>query len=402
MSATPRTAPPVISPLAAWFPDARAIETFRRRRLGRNATVLAPQDGAWTAVVPGFAEALDMAASGLPFQIAAGRRYDRSGDRRRLRPALAEGKTVYLPQVHQVLPRLARLMVALRAAFLGPFRDECSFLFLVEGRGRPAMGLHHDGEVESFWLQIEGRRTVTIGPPVIPGVPEDLHERPARRARGWTTRDLEPGSLFYMPPRTPHAVLCHVRSLAVSLTWKPPDVLEALEALAALLDGAGDARAGKARLAPRPAPTAGGTTRVFRHLLGEAARRVAAAARDPRLLARARAAGMLEWDVVDGRVTSVPGRSRDRLWTQVPVVAGPVDGRRRRFPLWTADDTERWLPARLAPLAGELATMPSVAIADLTASERAELTAGGILLPYDLPQRIVPADPGTLDGWRFA
>lgn len=399
MSPPPGTAPLVISPLAAWFPDARAIETFRRRRLGRAATVLAPGDDAWTAVVPGFAEAVDMAASGLPFQIAADRRYDRSGDRRRLRRALAEGKTVYLPQVHQVLPRLARLMVALRAAFLGPFRDECSFLFLVEGRGRPAMGLHHDGDVESFWLQIEGRRTVTTGPPVAPGVPEDLDQRPARGARGWTTRDLEPGSLFYMPPRTPHGVVCHVRSLAVSLTWKPPDVPEAL---AALLDGAADGTASKARLAPPPMAAAGGATAAFRRLLGEAARQVAAAVRDPRLVARVYAAGMLEWDVADGRVTSLPDRSRDRLWTQVPVVAGPTDGRRRRFPLWTADDTERWLPARLAGLARELATMPSVAIADLTASERGELTAGGILLPYDLPQRIVPADPGALDGWRFA
>jgi hypothetical protein len=86
----------------------------------------------------------------------------------------------------------------------------------------------------------------------------------------------------------------------------------------------------------------------------------------------------------------------------VPVVAGPTGGGRRHFPLWTADDTERWLPARLAGLARELVTMPSVAIADLTPSERGELTAGGILLPYDLPQRIVPADPEALDGWRFA
>src|SRR3972149_4257628 len=78
-----------------------------------------------------------------------------------------------------------RLMVTLRIAFIGPAQEECSFLFMVEGRGRPAMGLHHDGDVESFWLQIEGRRTVTIGPPVPPGTPEDLPPGwPPPRGRG--------------------------------------------------------------------------------------------------------------------------------------------------------------------------------------------------------------------------
>jgi hypothetical protein len=30
-----------------------------------------------------------------------------------------------------------------------------------------------------------------------------------------------------------------------------------------------------------------------------------------------------------------------------------------------------------------------------------ELVEHGILAPHDLPLRIVPADPGQLDGWRF-
>ena len=123
-----------------------------------------------------------MAGSGLPFQIAAEHRVDRSGDPRRLAAALAAGRTVYLPQVHQVLPRVMRLMVALRAAFFRPgrggAREECSFLFIVEGTGRPGMGLHHDGGVDAFWLQLEGRRTVTIGPPG-----RARHARGARRPR---------------------------------------------------------------------------------------------------------------------------------------------------------------------------------------------------------------------------
>ena len=67
------------------------------------------------------------------------------------------------------------------------------------------MGLHHDGEVDAFWLQLEGRRTVTIGPRVRPGTPEELDEGLARgdRRAGWRTFDLEPGTLFHLP--CPHA-----------------------------------------------------------------------------------------------------------------------------------------------------------------------------------------------------
>src|SRR4030095_11889615 len=109
----------------------------------------------------------------------------------------------------------------------GPGREETSFLFLAEGQGREALGLHHDGEVDAFWLQLEGRRLVTIGPPVPPGTPEDLPARalPARvgahpSAHGWWTGPLEPGTLFHLPPRTPHRVIYRGRSLALSLTWK--------------------------------------------------------------------------------------------------------------------------------------------------------------------------------------
>src|SRR4029434_1534887 len=36
---------------------------------------------------------------------------------------------------------------------------------------------------------------------------------------GWRTLELSPGSLFHLPPWTPHDVVCHGRSLALSLTW---------------------------------------------------------------------------------------------------------------------------------------------------------------------------------------
>jgi hypothetical protein len=177
-----------------------------------------PRDRAWRSLVPPFEDVVRLAASGLPFQIAAERRYDRSGRRARLRPALATGKTVFIPQAHQVLPRVMRLIVALRRAFFSSPREETSFLFLVDGRGREGLGLHHDGEVASFWLQFEGQRTVTLGPHVSRGTPQEIPDHRLRDAR-FTTLALPPGSLLYLPPRTPHRVVCYERSLALSLTW---------------------------------------------------------------------------------------------------------------------------------------------------------------------------------------
>jgi hypothetical protein len=339
----------VISPLATWLADAAALARFRRQYLGWRPALLSPRDRAWRTLAPGFDDARKLAVSGVPFQIVADRRYDRSGDRTRLRRALADGATVYLPQVHQVLPRLMRLMVALRTSLLGPFREETSFLFLVQGRGRTGMGLHHDGDVDAFWLQLAGRRTVTIGPRVRPGSSRDIDDDRARPGgRRWWTGDLAPGTLFYLPPYTPHAVVCHGRSLALSLTWG----------------------------APRR-----------RH----SARR------------QAIATALTEWDVASGRAVPRPRPHHRRLWTQVPGVTGPVDRVRQELPLWTPDGVV-WLPTAAEPLARALATMPSLTRGEAREANGALglLLAHGILGDEDLPLRIVPDDPKALDGWRFA
>lgn len=339
------------------------MRRFVRQGFGRAPVVLPPRDAAWRSIAPGFEEAREMAGSGLPVQIAAERRYDRAPDRRRIARALARGETVFMPQVHQVLPRVARLMVALRALVLGPFREECSFLFLVEGRAREGMGLHHDGPVDSFWLQLAGRRTVTIGPRVAPGTPADL-EAPAR-GRGWRTLDLPPGSLFYMPPWTPHRVVCRARSLALSLTWSPPR------------------RRGRGARA-----LAGGPTTVGRRRVTDAR-------------ARARAESLAAWAVTAGRVAAWPRRSSTWLWTQVPAVASP-SGARGSVRLWTADGAVVLDPAARS-LASCLATMPAVPRSVIDRQRAlAPLLAHGILGDEDLPLRIVAEDPGSLDGWRFA
>ena len=246
-----------------------------------------------------------------------------------------------MPQAHQVLPRVARLMAALRATLFGPGREETSFLFIVNGKGRQGMGLHHDGEVESVWVQLEGRRTVTTGPQVARGTRADLDDKTV--GRGWVTRHLEPGSLFYMPPRTPHRVVCHGRSLALSLTWKQ-----------------------------RKTPLTG---------------------------ARA-ARAITSWDVAAGRAEPIPRASRERLWTQVPVFAGPVDRTRGDFPLWLAGGVTR-LPAECHALASRLGTMPSLKRSALGRGDQ-PLVDAGILGPRDLPLRIVPQKPKALEGWRFA
>jgi hypothetical protein len=326
----------IVSPLASWFPDAAALARLRRRR--RRAPLLRPaRDRAWQALLPPFEDVVRLARSGLPCQIAAERRYDRSGRVARLAPALAEGKTVFLPQIHQVLPRVMRLMVALRVAFMGPGRDECSFLFLVDGRGREGLGLHHDGDVASFWVQLEGRRTVTLGTPAPRGTPQEL---PIRRARdaGFTTHALAPGSLLYLPPRTPHRVVCYERSLALSLTWS---------------------------------------------------------VRRPR--AR-RAEALAAWDVVSGRVPEPPAESRTRLWGQVPAVASGVAD--DALVLVLPDGSRARVPRAARRLARDLALMASFPRAALGAARRA-LLVHGIVGPQDLPQVVVPDAPAALDGWRF-
>jgi len=278
-------------------------------------------------------------------QIAAERRYTRRPTRAQIERAFADGATIYMPQVHQVLPRVARLMAKLRATLFGPGREECSFLFLVNGKGRQGMGLHHDGDVDSVWLQLEGRRTVTTGPQVPRGTPQDLDE--GMIGRGWTTQSLAPGSLFYMPPRTPHRVVCYGRSLALSLTWQ-------VRAKALT-----DAQAGKM---PTSMPTS--------------------------------------WDVTAGRADPIPSASRKTLWTQVPVVAGRVDRTRGEFPLRLPGGTIR-LPAGAHSLARRLSTMPALTRSGLGRHARLLLDAG-ILGPRDLPLRILPTHPRALDGWRFA
>ena len=340
----PRAVPD--TPLAAWFESDAALRGFGRDVLGRRPAVLRPRNRSWRSTAPGFGEALAMARGGLPFQIAASRRYDRSGDPRRLARAVRAGATIFMPQIHQVLPRVMRLMAALRSALLGPFREECSFLFLVEGRGRPGMGLHHDGGVDAIWVQLEGRRTVTVGPPVPRGTPLDIATSPPEGDPRWATFDLEPGSLFSLPPWTPHDVVCHARSLALSLTW----------------------------------------TRTRRP------RR-----REP----HARLESLMRWDVVSGRVSAMPLQRHGRLWTQLPVLAGPLGRDRRTFTLWTPDGAVR-LPAAARPLAQRLALMAAVSRRDAKpAAALRLLTDLGVLAPHDLPLRILPAAPKALDGWRF-
>jgi mannose-6-phosphate isomerase-like protein (cupin superfamily) len=282
-----------------------------------------------------------LARSGLPVQIAAERRYQRRPTRAQIDRAFADGSTVFMPQIHQVLPRVARLMVSLRASLFGPGREETSFLFIVDGTGRQGMGLHHDGPVDSVWVQLEGRRTVTTGPPVPPGTRADLDE--AMIGSGWTTRHLEPGGIFYLPPRTPHRVICHGRSLALSLTWKT-----------------------------RKKPLTGVRAAV----------------------------ALTMWDVAAGRAEPIPPPSRDRLWTQVPVFAGPPDRRRGEFLLWLPGGVVR-LPVESHALATRLSTMPAVTRSALGRGARPLIDAG-ILGPRDLPLRIAPKNPRALDGWRFA
>jgi hypothetical protein len=125
------------------------------------------------------------------------------------------------------------------------------------------------------------------------------------------------------------------------------------------------------------------------------------ATRRPLELARAHARGLTAWDVASGRVDAIPLERADRLWAQVPAIAGPVDGGRRRFPLFLPDG-ELWLPAEARELTRGLATMPSCASTAIRGAGASLLLAHGVFANQDLPLRIIPDDVPGLDGWRFA
>ena len=212
------------------------------------------------------------------------------------------------------------------------------------------MGLHHDGEVDAFWLQLEGRRTVTIGPRVRAGTPEELDERLAREsaARGGAPSTSSPASLFHLPARTPHAVVCRRRSLAVTLTW--------------------------ARAARLPGPTAEDAVSTD---------------------------APLAWDVVVG---ASPSRSRRPTRAR--------SGRRcRSSPAASAASatcacgrpTAKGRGCPPAPPPGPTGSPDAAPLRALAVDAGLEpLIGAGLLGPHDLPLRIRPADPAALDGWRFA
>jgi hypothetical protein len=231
-----------------------------------------------------------------------------------------------------------RLMVALRVAFMGPGREETSFLFLVDGAGREGLGLHHDDEVHAFWLQLEGRRTATLGRPVPRGTPQEIADRDLDRG-DFTTRALAPGSLLYLPPRTPHRVLCYERSVALSLTWSVARPLgRGMESLAA-------------------------------------------------------------WDVVSGRVPIAPASSRTRVWGQVPAIAAGVTA--KAMTLILPDGERARVPRVTRAATHHLALMASFPRGSLGRALPA-LEARGIVGSQELPLVVVPDAPAALDGWRFA
>src|SRR5262249_33510213 len=118
------------------------------------------------------------------------------------------------------------------------------------------------GEVDAVWIQLEGRRTITLGPPVPPGTPEELPPSYARRRAGpWSTFELAPGTLFYMPPRTPHRVVYFERSAALSLTWgaRRRAAGGAGAARGVPRGRRGGGRGGGGGPPPRPRPPAGGS-----------------------------------------------------------------------------------------------------------------------------------------------
>ena len=261
-------------------------------------------------------------------------------------PPSRRGQTAYLPQVHQVLPRLMRLIVALRAALLGPGREESSFLFIVQGTGRRGMGLHHDGEVDAFWLQLEGRRTVTVGPRVRPGT-----RRGARRPAG---------------ARRPSRGMAHLRPRARKPV-PPAGAHPARRGLPATLAGH-HAHVGACREAGHGRPTGDRAPSLGR-------------------------------GVRDSRSRSRPPSPRT-LWVQVPRARRAGRGARPRSACGPRTARGHACPGRRARGPRGSASCRASRATLAQAAGLSPLVGAGILGPRDLPLRIRPEDP--IDARRLA
>ena len=114
-----------------------------------------------------------------------------------------------------------------------------------------------------------------------------------------------------------------------------------------------------------------------------------------------RATGLLRWDVVSGFAEPIPPSSPRTLWVQVPVLAGRA-GPEAEIRVRTPDGEGPRLPGAASAWAARLSLMPRLTATLAHAAGLSPLVDAGILGPRDLPLRIRPDDPATLDGWRFA
>jgi hypothetical protein len=366
--------------------------------------VYEPLDQAWQELLPGYESCVAFTRTGLPFHAVIEGSHDERPRPAQIPAALRAGKSIILLQPHEVMPRLMRLVVALRAAFFGAFFDESSYLFMTEGKGKPGMKPHHDGEAHSFWLQLAGKRTVTVGPQVPPGTrtePEALD----LLGPGWTTLELGPGSLFYLQPRVLHSVVCHERSLALSLTW---ELLPGDEVLGAWLEKAAPTRPELFRELPaaRAASDLGKAIEECLHGLTDALASLGPIG--PQLYAEF----LTRWSTVPGTpLHSLPGASGPLpparadpalLWAQRPALF--LAGRQGRSRL-VADQVSLSLRRRLdAGHAQELPFMPCWSARDWEEADPRllrRLLSAGLLAGQDLPVLIQPEDIESLSGWQF-
>jgi hypothetical protein len=115
------------------------VSALHGRVLGRRVALIPARDEAWRTVTPGSRATVrartGSASRSTPCSSGA---TIASGDRR-ARARAGDARDRYVPQIHQVLPRVARLMVALREELLGHVPTSVVSV-LVHGRGREGMG----------------------------------------------------------------------------------------------------------------------------------------------------------------------------------------------------------------------------------------------------------------------
>ncbi|KXI30135.1 hypothetical protein AX660_09060 [Paraglaciecola hydrolytica] len=136
------------------------------------------------------------------------------------------GYTVRLPEVIDIAPQLSEFTRALEFIFEKPVG-----VVIFWSEAGAAAPVHHD-EIDVIVVQITGTKRWFISdePATLPNVWKGIGEGPPPLGR-YTTYDVEPGDLLYVPRGTAHTVQSTSESIHLSIGFVPVTVRDGLNAV---------------------------------------------------------------------------------------------------------------------------------------------------------------------------